>query len=646
MGLEDSGRPLPAPDCEYHTAVRATGPAGDWPGTIARGRGSGEDWGRAVPLSTTSAESLSWAVGFLRPHGRAIGALGGLSLAEVLLRALQPWTLKAVVDYALVGVRVPDWLAHVVGPAWSSNRVALLVVFVAAGALVQAGHLGVLLAHGRVQSRTAQAILQRLRQQLFHHVQSLALSHHTRTPTGATVYHIESDTGCLEHLIFRALFPIAFSALTLIVMLTILGRVAPVLALVTASVIPALYVVVRSHTAQMAARVEKVKALESETSGHLHESLSGIALVKSLAREQHEVGRFTERATRTISARLALARAETRFAFLIGLVTAAGSAGTLALGGYQVLRGDLSLGTLFVVLAYMGFVYGPMSVIANTAGALEGALVSVARVRRTLALPAERGTGLRPAPATGEVRFANVSFAYGDRPILTDVSLHVAPGEMVALVGPSGAGKTTLISLINRFNDASDGVVWVDGRDVRRYARDVLRSGVAVVLQQAILISGSIAENIRYGRLDASDEEVEAAARAAHAHEFIMALPDGYATEMDNAGAALSGGQRQRLSIARAFLSRAPILILDEPTSALDGVTERYVLEALAALRTHRTTFVIAHRLSTVRGADRIVVLDRGRIAAQGRHDELLETSPLYRELAREMVPSAEASGA
>jgi len=166
------------------------------------------------------------------------------------------------------------------------------------------------------------------------------------------------------------------------------------------------------------------------------------------------------------------------------------------------------------------------------------------------------------------------------------------------------------------------------------------------VLQQAILISGSIAENIRYGRLDATDAEVEAAARAAHAHEFIMALRHGYATEMDNAGAALSGGQRQRLSIARAFLSRAPILILDEPTSALDGVTERYVLDALAALRTHRTTFVIAHRLSTVRGADRIVVLDGGRIAAQGRHDELLESSPLYRELAREMVAPAASSEA
>jgi ATP-binding cassette subfamily B protein len=588
-----------------------------------------------VPLSTQTSGSLSWALGFIRRHIQSVTALALLSLAEVLLRALQPWTLKAVVDYALVGLPLPAALGRWLGEA---DRGWLLATFVAAGAAVQAGHLGVLLAHGRVQARTAQTMVQQLRQQLFQHVQSLALSHHTRTPTGATVYHLESDTGCLEHLIFRAIFPIAFSALTLVVMVVVLARVDLWLALVACSVIPALYVVVQSHTTRLASRADVVKALESETSEHLHESLSGIALVKSLAREPHEVRRFSERASLTVSAKQALARAETRFSFLVGLVTAVGAAVTLGLGGYQVLQGRLSIGTLFVVLAYMGFIYGPMSVIANTAGALQGALVSVNRVRRTLALPPERGTGFRPGPTRGDVRFAKVGFAYDGRPILVDVDLHVRPGELVALVGPSGAGKTTLFSLINRFNDASSGVVWIDDRDVRRYARDALRGSVAVVLQQAILISGSIAENIRYGRLDATDAEVEAAARAAHAHDFIAALPDGYATEMDNAGAALSGGQRQRLSIARAFLSRAPILLLDEPTSALDGVTERAVLEALGRLRRERTTFVIAHRLSTVRDADRIVVMERGRIVAEGKHDDLLRTSALYQALAQEMV--------
>jgi ABC-type multidrug transport system fused ATPase/permease subunit len=289
----------------------------------------------------------------------------------------------------------------------------------------------------------------------------------------------------------------------------------------------------------------------------------------------------------------------------------------------------------------MGFVYGPMSVIANTAATLEAAFVSARRVRHTLDLPPEPDAGLRPGPQTGAVRFERVTFSYGREPVLTDVTLHVQPGETVALVGPSGAGKTTLVMLLNRFLETSSGTVTIDGVDVRRYARVDLREKVVIVLQQAILISGTIAENIRYGRLSANDAEVEAAARAAHAHEFIERLPGGYATQMDNAGAALSGGQRQRLSIARAFLRDAPILILDEPTAALDTVTERVVFEALSRLRRSRTTFVIAHRLSTVRNADRIVVLEKGRIVGEGTHETLLERSPLYRELCRQMADSA-----
>ena len=594
---------------------------------------------------TPSALAL-WALGFLRPYRRALSGLASLSLAEVLLRAAQPWALKAVVDYALIGVAVPAWMARLLGPEMSGNRVELLVLFVMLGGLVQVGHHEVLLLHGRIQAETAMRVVHRLRQQLFGHVQCLALAHHTRTPTGQTVYHLEADAACLEQLLFKGLYPIGFSALTLVVMFGILARVDPPLALVACLVIPGLYVAVRAHTRRLGQLVDQVKAIESEMSGHLHESLSGVALVKSLAREQHEVTRYSERASRAIEAKVALTIAETRFAFTIGLVTTLGTALTLGLGGYQVLRGELSLGTLLVVLAYMGFVYGPMSIIANTAATLEAAFVSARRVRQTLDLPPEPDAGLRPGPQTGEVRFDRVTFSYGREPVLVEVTLHGRPGETIALVGPSGAGKTTMVMLLNRFVEASSGVVSIDGIDVRRYARVDLREKVAIVLQQAILISGTIAENIRYGRLTASDAEVEAAARAAYAHEFIERLPRGYATQMDNAGAALSGGQRQRLSIARAFLRDAPLLVLDEPTAALDTVTERQVFDALSRLRQARTTFVIAHRLSTVRHADRIVVLDKGRIVGEGTHAMLLERSELYRELCRQMADStAERSG-
>ena len=234
----------------------------------------------------------------------------------------------------------------------------------------------------------------------------------------------------------------------------------------------------------------------------------------------------------------------------------------------------------------------------------------------------------------GDVRFENVGFVYPDgTSVLHDITFSAKPGEMVALVGLTGAGKTTLVSLIPRFYDATDGRVLVDGVDVRRYRVRALREKIGIVLQDPVLFSGSIADNLRYGRLDATHVEIEQAARAAHAHEFVSHLPKGYDTEIAEAGGGLSGGERQRLSVARAILKNAPILILDEPTSSLDAISEEIVFAALRRLRAGRTTIVIAHRLSTVRDADRILVLDGGRIAAQGRHEDLLKSSQLYRRM-------------
>jgi len=282
-------------------------------------------------------------------------------------------------------------------------------------------------------------------------------------------------------------------------------------------------------------------------------------------------------------------------------------------------------------------VYGPLSAIAHTTGQLQGALAGARRVRAMFAIIPETvdaPDAIDADKVVGHIKFDEVGFTYPNgKHVLDGISFGAKPGEMVALVGLTGAGKTTLVSLIPRFYSATAGRVMIDEVSVQRYRVRPLREKIAIVLQDPLLFSGTIADNIRYGRLDATREEIEQAARAAHAHDFIARLPKGYDTEIAEAGGGLSGGERQRLSIARAILKDAPILILDEPTSSLDAISEEIVFAAVKRLRAGRATIVIAHRLSTVRDADRILVLDGGRISAQGRHEELLESSELYRRM-------------
>jgi ATP-binding cassette, subfamily B, bacterial len=338
-----------------------------------------------------------------------------------------------------------------------------------------------------------------------------------------------------------------------------------------------------------------------------------------------------------MSARLRFTWQESMFTLVVTAITLTGTALVLAVGGLHVLRGELSVGHLLVVTAYLAGVYGPLSSIAHTTGSLQNAIASSRRVREIFSHTPE----LLDAPGaidasriTGDIRFENVSFSYSDeRQILRDISFSASPGEMVALVGLTGAGKSTLASLIPRFFEPTSGRVLIDGVDVSQYQLRSLRERIALVLQDAMLFGGTVADNIRYGRLDATDEEVAAAAKAAHAHEFIMRLSKGYDTPLAEAGGSLSGGERQRLGIARALLKDAPILILDEPTSSLDALSEEAVFAALHRLREGRTTVVIAHRLSTIRDANRILVLHEGRIAAQGTHQELLGSNELYRRM-------------
>jgi ABC-type multidrug transport system fused ATPase/permease subunit len=387
----------------------------------------------------------------------------------------------------------------------------------------------------------------------------------------------------------------------------------------------------------LVAQEERVKELESKLLDRLYETFSAMRLVKSFARETFEAGRYAQAGESTMQARIRVTWQQSLFSVAVSTITILGTGLVLIVGSLHVMNGQLALGKLTVVITYLAAVYGPLSSIAHTTGQLQGAIAGAKRVRAMFALTPETIDAPDAVEATGivgDIRFENVGFTYpSGKDVLDSIEFNAKPGEMVALVGLTGAGKTTLVSLIPRFYDTTSGRVVLDGLDVRQYKVRSLREKIAIVLQDPVLFQGSIAENLRYGRLDATQEEIVEAAKAAHAHDFIMRLPNGYDTDIAKAGGSLSGGERQRLSIARAVIKNAPILILDEPTSSLDAISEEIVFGALRRLRAGRTTIVIAHRLSTVRDADCILVLDGGRISAKGRHDELLRSSELYRRM-------------
>jgi ABC-type multidrug transport system fused ATPase/permease subunit len=572
---------------------------------------------------------------YLNPYWEFAATSVVITILTSLVGLLAPWPLTVLIDNVLGNNPLPGRLGILVDKL-TVDRVQLLLLAVLSGLLITltAGGLSVLSEY--VNTWLEQRVILDFRADLFRHAERLSVAHTDRVSSMRLMYGINFEAAAAGGLIM-ALQPLAQSALTLIGMVWISFTIDPILALLSLTVVPFLYYSVGYYSRHIQSRLMNVKGMEADSLSIVHEAMQMLRVVVAFGREQFEYQRFRNQGGRTVEARVKITIQQTLFSLVVNMTTALGTALVLGFGAYHALQGQLTTGQLLVVMSYIGAVYKPLEAISYTIGSLQDKFTGLRMAFNVLDTPAEitdAPNAVRLGRVRGDITFEHVSFGYRGRAgTLKDISFEAKAGQVIALVGPTGAGKTTLISLIPRFYDPEKGCVRLDGIDLHELSLESLRDQVSIVLQEPLLFSGSIADNIRYGRLDATKDEIVQAAKAANAHEFIMRLPNRYDTTVGERGVQLSGGERQRVCVARAFVKNAPILILDEPTSSIDSKTEEVILDALDRLMVGRTTFMIAHRLSTVRHSDLILVLNQGTLVEKGTHEELLQHNGLYKQL-------------
>jgi ATP-binding cassette subfamily B protein/subfamily B ATP-binding cassette protein MsbA len=565
---------------------------------------------------------LRKVLGRLRPY-RAPFLLAVLQVVAIgLLELAKPWPLKIVVDHVLGGAPL-GW------PGLAGLEAEGLLVVACALLVVVYASLGAL---GVTSNYTTIGVGQRMvddfRSELYAHLQRLSMAFHSRRAVGDLLYRLTADTLAIQTLTMNGFFPILTSVVLLVGMVVVMLRLDWLLTLVALAVVPALFGAIAGLSRRIADLATDARAKESALWAMAQRTMSGIRVIQAFTTEEREHRRFVATSRESLAATLRLYTFQTVYGAFVNVLIAVGTAAVLWIGARHALAGRLTVGELLVFVSYLASLYAPVNGLTQTWGLIQGARAGAERVFELLETAPDLRDGPRPlsrADVRGAVAFEGVHFAYeAGRPVLQGIDVTVRAGELVAIVGPTGAGKTTLVSLVPRFYDPSAGRVRLDGVDVREFRLQALRRQVGMVLQPPLVFPTTIRENVAYGRPDAPPAAVNEAIRLAQLEEFVERLPAGLDTVVGEGGATLSAGEQLRITIARAILRDAPILILDEPTAALDATTEALVMRGLERLTEGRTTFVIAHRLSTVRRADVILVLDQGRIVEHGPFAELV----------------------
>ncbi len=573
----------------------------------------------------------------LKPHSKQIAFAILAVVGEGVADLAQPWPLKLILDNVLrarpMEGRLNDWILANVG----ADKLALVKFAAIASLVIAAVNALCSYAEKYLTTSVGQWVMHDLRRMLYSHIQRLSLSFHDAKRSGDLISSITSDIDSIQSFITSGLLGALVNVLTLFGMMGVMFYINWKFTLIALSVAPALFLVVFSYTRKIKKAAREVRKKEGEILSVIQEVFSSIRVVKAFAREDYEEKRLEGESLESIEIALRARSLKAKLSPLVEIIVACGTALVLWFGARMVIEETLSAGTLVLFIVYLGKMYKPMQELSKMTDAYSKAEVGYERIKEVLDtdLAIKDLPGARKAlNLKGKVEFDNVSFHYQpDSPILKDVSFTIEPGQVAAIVGPTGSGKSTIIGLIPRFYDPVCGVVKIDGVDVRRYRQKSLRQQMSFVLQDTLLFNAPVWTNIAYGRPEATRQEILHAAELANAHEFIQKMPQGYDTMVGERGVTLSGGQRQRIAIARAVVRNTPILIMDEPSSGLDANSEKLVFEALDRLMKGKTSIVIAHRFSTIRAADVIFVVKEGQLVERGSHDELMNIAGVYAEL-------------